>query len=195
MIKVGVTGGIGSGKSLVCKIIESIGYPVYHADIEAKKLSDTQLSVVESITQLFGKDIYVDGKLDRKRVASLVFSNNQMLEKLNAIIHPAVENHFKEWVLKNAQSQLVFQEAAILFESGAYKYVDQVVAVWAPKEIRIRRVAQRDELSVSEIENRMKNQIDEQELLNKSQFVIRNDEVEMLTPQVINIIDNILRKQ
>jgi dephospho-CoA kinase len=192
MLKIGVTGGIGSGKSLVCKIISSMGYPVYNADEEAKNLTNSHPAIVSNVKSLFGDDIYSDGELNRKKVADLVFNNSDLLQKLNAIIHPVVAEDFREWVSKNSHHQLIFHEAAILFESGAYKHVDKTVAVWATQEQRIERVCSRDGVSRKDVLNRIANQIGEDELLSRSDFVIKNTELELLTPQIVMLIDNLL---
>jgi dephospho-CoA kinase len=192
MLKIGVTGGIGSGKSLVCKIISSMGYPVYNADEEAKSLTNSHPTIVSSVKSLFGDDIYYNGELNRKKVASLVFNNTALLQKLNEIIHPVVEEDFRNWVNKNSHHQLVFQEAAILFESGAYKQLDKTIAVWANQEQRIERVCSRDGVSREEVLNRIANQIGEDELLSRSNFVIKNTELELLTPQIVKLIGKLL---
>lgn len=192
MLKVGVTGGIGSGKSLVCKIIESMGFPVYHADVEAKKITDSHPRIIREVKNLFGEDIYLDGKLDRKRVADLVFVDIALLEDLNSIIHPIVAKDFAIWAIKNSNHSLVFQEAAILFESGAYKNMDCVIGVWAPEDIRIMRVISRDGITKQDVEQRIKHQLSEQELLTRCNFIIKNDEKELLVPQVDKVLKGLL---
>ncbi|PKP35658.1 MAG: dephospho-CoA kinase [Bacteroidetes bacterium HGW-Bacteroidetes-15] len=192
MLKVGITGGIGSGKSLVCKIISSLGYPVYHADAEAKKLTKSHPQIISAMKKLFGEDIYIDGELNRKRVGELVFNDSPLLQKLNGIIHPVVAQDFCNWVSNNSQSRLVFKEAAILFESGAYKQVDTIVAVWAPKDLRISRVCKRDGVSFEEVLKRINNQMEDEELISRSNYVIRNYQDELLTPQVVSLIDTLL---
>lgn len=192
MVKVGVTGGIGSGKSLVCSIIESMGFLVYHADIEAKKLTDTHPAIINGIVDLFGKDIYINGILDRKQVGKLVFGNDLLLAKLNAIIHPVVGDNFAKWTQDNSEHKILFKEAAILFESGASQWVDKVVAVWASQELRIKRVMQRDGVSELDVRKRMQHQLSEKDLLNRSDYVITNDEESLLIPQVSKVVNDLI---
>lgn len=193
MLKVGVTGGIGSGKSLACQIIKSIGYPVYNADLRAKILTDTNPIIIDGLKNLFGEDIYINGNLNRKSLADRVFQDPNLLNKVNSLIHPIVAHDFDSWVLDNSSNKILFKEAAILFESGAYKQVDKVIAVWAPIELRIKRVCERDGVSAQDVEKRIKNQINEAELLSRSDFIIKNNEFELLTPQVVNVVDAILK--
>lgn len=192
MLRVGITGGIGSGKSMVCRVISAMGYPVYVADQWARQLTNSHPHIVSAVTELFGSDIYQDGELNRKRVGQMVFANKQLLDKLNSIIHPVVGQHFEEWVHKNSAHKLVFKEAAVLFESGAHRQVNKVVAVWAPNTLRIERVCRRDGIAKEEVENRMANQMPQDELLKRSDFIIKNNEVQLLTPQVVELINNLL---
>ena len=192
MIRVGITGGIGSGKSAVCNIIEAMGYPVYYADAEAKHLSDTHETIINGAKALFGDSIYSHGKLDRKRVGNLVFADAKLLESLNSIIHPVVVEHFEGWVEKNAQHRLVFMEAAILFESGVYKQVDKTVAVWAPDDVRIARVLNRDGISENEVRKRIANQMPQHRLVGMVNYVIKNNGEELLVPQVVNLVNSLL---
>lgn len=192
MLRVGVTGGIGSGKSTVCQIISSLGYPVYLADVEARRLTNSHPSIVRDVTALFGNNIYVKGELDRKRVGSLVFADKALLQQLNEIIHPVVDEDFKLWVISNNKHKLVFKEAAILFESGAYKQVDRTVVVWAPDTLRVERVCKRDSIAEADVRQRMTNQMEQDELVKRTDFVINNNEEELLVPQVINLINSLL---
>lgn len=191
MIKIGVTGGIGSGKTMVCKVISAMGYPVYHADIEAKRIVNTNSEVILKVKQLFGSNIYTQNSLDRKKLAGVVFNNADLLQKLNSIVHPAVADDFEKWVENNSKSPLIFKEAAILFESGAYKTVDKVVAIWAPEDLRISRVSERDGVTKEQVMERMKNQIRQGELLERSDFVIKNSQQELLVPQVVKLIKHL----
>jgi dephospho-CoA kinase len=192
MLIVGVTGGIGSGKSTVCNIIAALGYPIYNADIEAKNLTNSHPKIIEGLTSLFGNDIYVDGKLDRSRVGDKVFKNKELLNQLNNIIHPVVANHFQEWVANQSIHQLVFKEAAILFESGANKQVDKVIAVLAPQSLRVERVCKRDNVTKESVISRISNQLSEKDLVSLSDYSINNDEKELLVPQIMNIVTNLL---
>jgi len=189
MLRVGVTGGIGSGKSLVCEIIARMGFPVYNADLEARNLTNTNSTIIAKVKALLGNDIYTKEGLDRKRTALMVFQDAGLLNKLNAIIHPEVANHFSSWCELHAESPLVFLEAAILLESGMDKLMDRIVAITAPLQTRIRRVVERDGISPEEVERRMGHQLDEKELVAKSDIVIRNDGEELLLPRVVRAIE------
>ena len=189
-LKVGIAGGIGSGKTTVCNVIEALGYPVYYADAEAKKISETDRLVISAISNLFGADIYISGRLDRKRLASLVFNSKVLLGKLNAIVHPAVAEHFEMWVSKT-NSPIVFKEASILFESGLYKMLDRNILVIAPEDVRLKRVVDRDNTGVDDVKKRMLNQSPQNELIKLADYIINNDGIELIMPQLLSIIDNL----
>jgi dephospho-CoA kinase len=192
MLIVGITGGIGSGKTTVCNVFHALGYPIYNADIEARNLTNSHPNIVKGLISIFGNNIYVDGILDRARVSSQVFNNTELLSKLNGVIHPVVANHFQEWITKHSNSPLVFKEAAILFESGANKKVDKVIAVIAPKNIRIQRVCNRDGVKEESVIQRISNQMAEKEMIALSDFVINNDEKELLLPQILKIVTTLM---
>lgn len=188
MIKIGITGGIGSGKTTVCKVFELLGVPVYYADIEAKQILNSNLEVRSNILNTFGNSILNDGeKIDKKKLASLVFNNKENLEKLNSIVHPAVREHFENWLQQHSTQKYILKEAAILFESGSYKLVDKVITVVAPLELKISRTMQRDKVTQAEVELRISNQLNDDEKIKRSQFVIHNDEQQLLIPQILNI--------
>ncbi|RPH32875.1 MAG: dephospho-CoA kinase [Bacteroidales bacterium] len=193
MINLGVTGGIGSGKSMVCSIISAMGYPVYNADLEARQLVDSDPDLILSIKELFGEDIYTKNQLDRKRVAEVVFSNQNMLEGLNAIVHPAVTKHYKTWVDSHKTRGLIVKEAAILFESGANIGLEKIVVVTAPLEVRIQRVVKRDGLSEESAMKRMNNQLPQDELVKRGDYIIENDGVKLILPQVVRVINNLVK--
>lgn len=185
MIQLGVTGGIGSGKTTVCKVLEQFGIPVYNADEEAKKLLDSK-AIGQKVIQAFGNNIlHTSGTIDRKKLATLVFEDEQKLAVLNSIIHPALAIHYSEWLSSKKKYSLVVKEAAILFESGSYKGMDKIVSVYAPQELRIKRAMQRTNASRSEIMSRIKKQLPEKEKMKRSDFVLYNDEKKMLLPQLI----------
>ncbi len=185
---VGVTGGIGSGKSTVCRFFELLGAPVYNADTEAKNLLDTHLQIKQSVVSTMGDFILdQDGKIDRKKLAELVFNNKENLEKLNSIIHPAVGAHFKEWVKQHTTASYVIKEAAVLFESGAYKQVDKIITVVAPPELKIKRVMHRDKITREQIIQRINTQLSDEEKMSRSQFVVVNDELQLVIPQLLQI--------
>lgn len=188
MLKIGITGGIGSGKTTVCKLFELLGVPVYNSDLEAKKLLDSDTEVKKSILNKFGAEVIDDnGSIDKKKLGVLVFNNKKMLEQLNAIVHPAVAKHFDNWCLQHGSENYILHEAAILFESGANKKVEKVITVVAPPELKIKRAVQRDKVSREQVEQRIKNQMSDDEKVKLSQFVIHNDEQQLLIPQIIAI--------
>lgn len=187
MLKIGVTGGIGGGKSTVCKIFEVLGVPVYYADQGAKLLMNHDLAVIESIKKAFGNNIYnTKGELDRANLAHVVFNDKAKLKKLESIVHPAVREDFNKWAL-NHSAEYVIKEAALLFESGSYKDLDKIITVTAPEEVRVERVMKRENVSKEKVLNRMANQLAEQEKIDRADYVIHNDERQMLIPQVLEI--------
>lgn len=193
MIKVGVTGGIGSGKSLVCSIFSAMGYPVFNADYEARLIVENDIETIEKIKLLFGNDIYADGHLNRAKVGEMAFANPMLLQNLNDIVHPSVFKRFAGWIDENGNHSLVIMEAAILFESGAYKGVDKVISVIAPIELRIERIMVRDGLAKPLIADRINRQLPQDELINRSDYVINNDGVNLIVPQIIKIVNNLLK--
>lgn len=188
MLKVGITGGIGSGKSTVCAVFELLGIPVFYADEEAKKIVGNDAEVLVQVIAEFGKDVLnEEGKPDRKKLASIVFNDDKKLKILSAIIHPAVTKRFLVWCKEKESSPYVLKEAAILFESTANVLVDRVITVSTPVELRIKRVMMRDHSTSEEIKRRMKNQMSDEEKIKISDFVIVNDEQKFLIEQVLSI--------
>ena len=171
---IGLTGGIGSGKSTIAKWFLELGIPVYDSDLEAKKLVDENKKIISKLIKLFGEEVYQNGVYNRKLVSSKVFEDKELLGKLNQIIHPEVFRHFRNWV-KNQKTDFVVKEAAILFESGSYKDCDLVVSVVADEEIRINRVLKRDETTEAQIRQRMRNQWTDEQRIEKSDFIISNN--------------------
>ncbi|MEZ4722792.1 MAG: dephospho-CoA kinase [Flavobacteriales bacterium] len=185
---VGLTGGIGSGKSTVARVFETLGVPVFRADDFGRLVLESDQRVVDQVKALFGPDIYVEGSPDRAQIASLVFSDKSRLEALNKIIHPAVARAFEEWHEKQAtHACYCIREAAILFESGSYKDCDQIICVSAPGKVRIERVMERDKVSEEQVKARMANQMTQEEKESKSNFIILNDGASAIIPQVIQI--------
>lgn len=171
---VGLTGGIGSGKSTVGKLLENKGIPVYYSDIRAKEIMNESNAIISQLKEWYGEDIYKDGKLDREMLASAVFTDREKLHQLNSIVHPAVFEDFENW--KNRQnSPVIIKEAAILFESGSYKQCDLVLTVSAPEEVRILRTMERDHMSREKVENRLSKQWSDHEREAKADYIIRND--------------------
>jgi dephospho-CoA kinase len=196
MLKIGITGGIGSGKSTICKIFSALKIPVYNADIAAAILTHKSLEVKTQMISAFGEDIYEDGYLNRKKLAGIIFQDKSELEKVNSIIHPAVKIDYEKWVIINKSEFYTIKEAAILFESGANKQVDKVITVFAPIDLRIKRVILRENISEAEVLKRINSQMPEEEKLQKSDFIIYNDESQSVVFQVLKIhnilINNIL---
>lgn len=188
MLKVGITGGIGSGKSVVCKVFEQLSIPVFYADDESKKLITTNTELIAEIKKKIGENIYTkQGELDRKKLSAIVFNDEKALQKLNAITHPAVKKHFLAWVKEQKSTPYILKEAAILFESKANKDCDFVIAVYAPKEIRIKRVMERDGIGHEAVTARMSKQMSDEEKIKLSDFVIYNDEKQLVVPQVLKL--------
>lgn len=184
---VGITGGIGSGKSTVCSIFEALGVPVYYADDRAKALMVEDAGLTEAVRAAFGEAAYVNGVLDRAYLAAQVFNSPERLARLNALVHPAVAHDFMRWVTANAHHPYLIKEAAILFESGAYKAVQETVLVTALEEVRIQRVMQRDRVTESEVRRRMTNQWSEERKAALAHHILVNDGHHLLVPQVLDL--------
>ena len=193
MFKVGVTGGIGAGKSLICSILERMGYPVFYSDIEAKKIIISNPQVRIDLIELFGIQIFKDHQLDRKLLANLLFSDSTLIEKMNAIVHPKVREEFENWAL-NQDSQLVFNEAAILFETGSYKNFDATILVTAPLEIRLNRVMNRDNSIRSDVQKRIDNQWSDDQKVILSTYRIQNDDIQSVLDQLDEVLYELIKK-
>lgn len=191
MLKIGITGGIGSGKSVVTKIFKILGIPVLDADQFAKDLMQNNESVKMQLTQTFGACIFEDGLLDRKRLSAMVFNNKSLLEKLNNIVHPAVKKYGLAW-MESQESPYVIKEAALFFESGSCKDMDVMIGVSAPFELRLKRAVQRDHVSEEEIQKRMAAQMNEEEKMKKCDFIIYNNEQQSLIEQVLHLHNKFL---
>ena len=187
MIKVGVTGGIGSGKSLVCEIFRKLGVNVYVADDRAKILINTDLQIKEKFTSRFGSSIYKNDQLDRGMLAGIIFDDRTALEFVNSLVHPAVTNDFYLWSARYEAEPYIVEEAALLYESGSYKGMDQMVTVYAPLDLRVTRAMMRDKSSADLVKQRMNNQLSDEEKLKLSDFVIYNDEKHSVLEQVLNL--------
>jgi dephospho-CoA kinase len=186
MLKIGITGGIGSGKSTVCRIFEVLGVPVYSADQAAKRLMATDRKLIDGIAAAFGRASYTNGLLNRAYIARIVFNDPEQLELLNSIVHPAVFRDFAKWS-RIQTAPYVAKEAALLFESGSWKLCDQTILVTAPASLKISRVMQRDGLSEEEVGRRMERQLSDEEKTRMADFVIANDERSLLTTQVLSL--------
>jgi dephospho-CoA kinase len=192
MFLVGITGGIGSGKTTVCKIFEVLGVPVYYADERAKWLLNNDATVKEKVVALLGNDAYSNGELNRPLIAEKVFADKNLLEQYNAIVHPAVAEDTLTWNSQHLDEPYVLKEAALLVETGSYLNLDKLIVVTAPENIRIERVMQRDGLSEAAVTARIKNQMPESEKVKLADFVIVNDGTQSLIEQVKNIHQEIM---
>jgi len=186
MLKIGLTGGIGSGKSTVAKIFETFGIPVYYADTAAKKLMNSNEELKQKIKLHYGEAAYKNDQLDRKYLADIVFNSPEKLELLNTLIHPVTIIDAEEWLQKQVTPYSI-KEAALLFESGAAENLDYIIGVYAPQDLRIKRVIKRDGLSADEIWKRMNRQVNEEMKMKLCDFVIINNEQELLIPQVLKL--------
>ena len=189
-IKIGLTGGIGSGKTFVGAIFSKLGIPVFNADDQARKCMSENEVLKHDIQNVFGNNVYNKGLLQNKILADIVFNNNQKLEELNKLVHPVVKQRFDSWSVEQT-SRIIIKEAAILFESNSHLGLDKVICVSAPKENRIERVIKRDNTSREQVLLRIETQMPQNEKEKLSDFVIINDDVKLLLPQIIKIINQI----
>ncbi len=188
--RIGITGGIGAGKSIVSKILETMDFPVFNSDDYAKSLLDSDPDVKVQLVQLAGSEVIYEGKIDRKKLAALIFKDGKLRQEVNAVIHPKVREAYAS-LAETSTSKLVFNEAAILFETGAYQQFDATILVTAPEELRIKRVMQRDHVTSEEVQARMKAQWSDQEKEKLASFVIVNDEVQPLIAQLEKILQKL----
>ena len=189
---IGITGGIGSGKSTVCNIFKLLGVPVFEADLVAKTLINSNAEIRNALIQFFGKEIYSsDSKINRKMLANLIFNDDLLMEKVNRLVHPAVRNEYLNWI-KQQNSVYIIHEAAILFESGFYKMMDYTILVSAPEEMRINRVSGRDNITPEMVKSRMLKQWTDEEKRKLASFELVNDNKKLLIPQILEI-DKVLK--
>lgn len=193
-IKIGITGGIGSGKSVVSQLLEVMGIPVYITDVESKRLTNTDPYIKEELSSLLGERVFADGVLNKPLLASYLFGHPDHARQVNGIIHPRVKNDFRSWVEKRALFPIVGMESAILIESGFADEVDVVVMVYAPLEIRIQRAVARDNSSRELIMKRIESQMNDEEKRKRADFVIVNDDDMPLIPQVLELISSLSEK-
>lgn len=191
MIKLGVTGGIGSGKSVVCEVLRLHDIPVYDADLEAKSLNDTSPVIREKLIEAFGAELYKNDKLDRKKLAQLIFNDEKNLRQVNSIIHPELAKHFEKWTDGRMEHSIVAIDAAVLFEAGFQQFVDKTITVFSPIETRIERVVKRDNLTREHILSRINSQMSDEEKIKLSDFVIINDNKHSILEQVSTILKTI----
>lgn len=192
---IGITGGIGSGKSVVAMLLQLYGIPVYIADEESKKLLNTSPMIRAKLTGLFGESLYTADGLDKKQLASFIFSNKDYLRKVNDIVHPEVYRHFEHWLsVQEAPLGYCGMESAILFESGFNRLVDTTLMVYAPLELRLSRVGRRDQVDREEILKRIESQWPDEVKKQQSDYVIHNDDIQPLIPQVETFLTSLKKK-
>ena len=194
MIKIGLTGGIGSGKTLVSKVFSQFGIPVFNADYNAKLILNQDIEVISEITKHFG-DLYSLEGINKEKFASIIFNNPKDLKKVNAIIHPKVLEYFNSWVTKQQNADYIIKEAAILFESNTHKDLDMTINVHADELVRINRVVKRDKSTIENVKSRIKNQISDNDRINIADFTIYNNGDRMLLPQILEIHNKILKSK
>jgi len=192
MLKVGLTGGIGSGKSTVAAIFETLGIPIYYADKEAKRLMSEHANLIQSIKELLGEESYSNGNLNREYIASVVFNEPKKLEQLNQLIHPLTISDSHNWMLQQSTPYAI-KEAALIFESHSESHLDVIIGVTSPESLRIKRVMERDGIDEAAVRQRMSRQMSEDEKIKKCNFVITNDEPFLLTKQVLLIHKTLIK--
>lgn len=191
-LRIGVTGGIGTGKTTVCRIFEALGYPVFYADTEAKNVMVSDPELVEQIKVTFGEEVYTkEGNLDRKLLSNIVFHDRAKLDKLNALVHPATLRAYENWE-RQQQAPLSFKEAALLFETGSHQLSDYNILVTAPRELRIKRVMERDQVTSESVLARIDKQMSDEAKSKLADFIIDNSGDRALIPQVLKITESLL---
>ncbi|MFN5444260.1 MAG: dephospho-CoA kinase [Crocinitomicaceae bacterium] len=192
MLKIGITGGIGSGKSYVCQILEKMGYAIFYSDLEAKKLMIQNKELIQKIKNIIGEHAYLDNELNKPIIRNFLFQNEVNKEKLNAIIHPFVYQEFEKWT-NTIQKEIVFNESALLFETNSYKRFNKTILVTAPEEIRIQRLIKRDSINTEEIKKRFDAQLNDSIKRKKADFIIENDDKKLIIPQINKMLEQIRR--
>ncbi len=192
MLKIGLTGSIGSGKSTIAKAFSVLGVPVYLSDTEAKKIMEDPLLVEKVVERFSGSILTETGIIDRKKLASIVFNNEEELKWLNSVVHPRVRWHFMRWVEQNSAKPYIIQESAIMLETGFSSYFDKIIVVTCPLEQRINRVLSRDNMTRQELFERMKHQWPEEKKVEKADYIIINDDFTLALPQVVKLHENFI---
>ena len=190
-LKIGLTGGIGSGKTLISVIFNHLGIPIYYADQAAKDLQNSDPEIIDKLTHLFGNDLYKDGNLNKGYLASIVFSNPEKLKALNTVMHPATVQAAAHWMQKQSTPYAI-KEAALIFEANAQTELDYIIGVYAPENLRIQRTIQRDQLDVEQVKKRIQHQMNDDQKMKRCDFVIVNDEKQLLIPQVLSIHNQLI---
>jgi dephospho-CoA kinase len=184
---VGITGGIGSGKSIVSKILQLMGYPVYSSDQRAKDIMNEDQSIITGLKNLFGEAAYTNSILNRPYIATQIFQDDSKRIAMNKLVHPAVRADFQNWI-KEQKSPILFQESALLFETGNYQIFDAVFLVTAPKQVRMKRIKERDQLTDEQVQARFDAQLSEEEKMKLTDYVIYNDGNQLLVPQILDLL-------
>ena len=192
MLKIGITGGIGSGKSYVCQILEKMGYAIFYSDLEAKKLMIQNKELIQKIKNIIGEHAYLNNELNKPIIRNFLFQNEVNKEKLNALIHPFVYQEFEKWT-NTIQKEIVFNESALLFETDSYKRFNKTILVTAPEEIRIQRLIKRDSINTEEIKKRFDAQLNDLIKRKKADFIIENDDKKLIIPQINKMLEQIRR--
>ncbi|MDD4770177.1 MAG: dephospho-CoA kinase [Bacteroidales bacterium] len=191
MIQIGLTGGIGSGKSTVAQLLRIMGYPVYDSDLRSKQLCEEHPDLRKQLAHLLGPGLYANNRLDRAYMAQQIFRDNTLLKQVNALIHPVVSHDYLAWTALHDTCELVFQETAILFEAGLQDRYDAILLVVAPEQLRIQRVCARSGMSPEQVMQRIQNQWPVQQCVEQSDFVLINDDIQAIIPQVMDLLSQI----
>lgn len=195
MIRVGITGGIGSGKTWVCRVLAQLGVPVYNADEAARNLMETDGAIRQNLTGLLGDGIYDGRSLNRSLISRLIFGNEELLKAVNGIVHPRVALHFEDWCRQQAGQHYVVEESAILFESGIWQRFDVIVLITAPEAVRFSRAMQRPGMTMEKIRAVVKNQLPESEKIVRSHVVIHNDGKALILPDILRLHDSLAHQE
>jgi dephospho-CoA kinase len=188
-MKIGITGGMGSGKSFVCSIIENLGYPIFYSDKEAKWLMENNASLIAEIKKIVGNNAYTNNKINKEEIRKYIFDSAEKRKKLNEIVHPAVTQHFDYWAQQFKSNSLLFNESALLIETGSYKRFDKIILITASQDVKIKRLIQRENVSKEEIRLRMNSQLSDEVKKDHADYIIENNETDFLLPKIFTIID------
>ena len=193
-MKIGITGGMGSGKSFVCSIIENLGYPIFYSDKEAKWLMENNASLIAEIKKIVGNNAYTNNKINKEEIRKYIFDSAEKRKKLNEIVHPAVNQHFDYWAQQFKSNSLLFNESALLIETGSYKRFDKIILITASQDVKIKRLIQRENVSKEEIRLRMNSQLSDEVKKDHADYIIENNETDFLLPKIFTIIDQLKKE-
>ena len=190
-MKIGITGGMGSGKSFVCSIIENLGYSIFYSDKEAKWLMENNVSLIAEIKKIVGNNAYTNNKINKEEIRKYIFDSAENRKKINEIVHPAVTQHFDHWAQQFKSNSLLFNESALLIETGSYKRFDKIILITASQDVKIKRLIQRENVSKEEIRLRMNSQLSDEVKKDHADYIIENNETDFLLPKIFTIIDQL----